>query len=76
MNADQWNSNHGIGTPVRYWPLKKNGRFVVAGDSTKPVDTETRSEAWELGDGTPVVAIKGKSGGVALDHLELRESTT
>lgn len=36
-----------------------------------PVDTTTRSEAWALGDGSVVVLIEGKAGGVHLSHVEV-----
>lgn len=62
MTADEWNANHSVGTPVRFWPVmpKRDGEAV---------DTATRSEAWELG--RPVVLVKGIAGGVALSHLEV-----
>ena len=31
----------------------------------------TRSEPWELGDGTKVVLLEGKSGGFSVDYLEI-----
>lgn len=34
-------------------------------------DSTTRSAAWELGDGHPIVKIEGRSGGVSLDHLDV-----
>lgn len=58
--AAAWNVSNPIGTPVRYWP--------VLGDPHH-VESKTRSEAWVLGDGTPVVSIAGRSGGVHLGHL-------
>lgn len=62
--ADEFNARHAVGTRVRYWPL--------CGESDPPpMESTTRTEAWTLGHGTPVVAIVGKSGGVALDHLEI-----
>ena len=63
--ADSWNAVHPIGTAVRYWPI------LPPIDSAPPVDTTTRSEAWELGDGSAVVLIKGKSGGIHLSHVEV-----
>jgi hypothetical protein len=33
--------------------------------------TKTRSVAWNLGDGRPVVMVDGVTGGVALSHLEV-----
>ncbi len=36
-----------------------------------PEDTTTRSEAWTLGDGSVVVLVSGKAGGVHLSHIEV-----
>lgn len=63
MDAKTWNELYPEGTLVRYWP--------IAGDDNWEA-TATRSEAWELGDGTPVVKIEGRTGGVSLDHLAIR----
>lgn len=65
MTAEQWNAAHPVGTPVRYWPIWPPIESVPA------VDTRTRSEAWALGDGTAVVMVEGRSGGVALSHIEI-----
>lgn len=64
MTAPMWNEACPIGTAVRYWPI------WPPIPSVPPVDTRTRSEAWALGDGTVVVLIEGKSGGVGLTHVE------
>lgn len=37
-----------------------------------PKEEEPRSEAWTLGDGSVVVLVEGKSGGVCLSHIEVR----
>lgn len=65
LNAVQWNKEHPPGAHVRYWPI------LPPIDGCPPVDAVTRSEAWELGDGSPVVLITGRSGGVRLSHLEV-----
>lgn len=65
MTAAQWNEQHPVGTAVRYWPIWPPIESVPA------VDTRTRSEAWHLGDGTTVVMIEGRTGGVALSHIEV-----
>jgi hypothetical protein len=59
--ADLWNEMHAVGTKVRYRP-------VLGSDAYE--ETVTRSEAWSLGDGTPVVSIDGRTGGVSLAHIE------
>lgn len=66
MTAPAWNAAHPVGTAVRYWPI------WPPVPSVPPVDSHTRSEAWPLGDGTVVVLIEGKTGGVALSHVEIR----
>lgn len=67
MAVAEWNSKHPVGTAVRYWPV------LPPVNSMPPTDTVTRSEAWALGDGTAVVLIEGRSGGVALSHVEIRQ---
>ena len=66
--AESWNSAHPVGTRVRYWAI-----YPPLG--VPPFDTTTRSEAWALGDGSIVVSITGKSGGVALSHVEVITAT-
>ena len=61
INLEAWNRENPPGTRVRYWC----GPCVGPGDISR-----TRSVAWELGDGRPVVLVEGKSGGVALTHVE------
>jgi hypothetical protein len=69
MTSDQWNESHPVGTRVRYWPvLNDDGSFARA---FPPTETITRSEAWDLGSGHPVVLIKGRTGGFHLGHLEV-----
>lgn len=63
--ATSWNAAHPIGTAVRYWPI------YPPVEGIHPVDTTTRSEAWTLGDGSVVVLIVGKTGGVFLSHVEV-----
>jgi hypothetical protein len=60
LTASQWNELYPVGTDVRYWPIR---------DEPECRDSTTRSEAWELGHGEPVVKIKGQAGGVLLSHL-------
>ncbi len=63
LTADQWNARHPAGTLVLAWPGTRD---------VEPLVTMTRSAAWPLGDGTPVVAVEGKAGGIHLDHVEPR----
>lgn len=64
MSAAQFNAENPIGTRVRYFPIK---------GVAESIDTKTRSEAWELGHGEPVVKIEGRAGGVCISHLEILE---
>ncbi len=58
---EAWNDRHPAGTPVRYWP---GGRIGPGRESV------TRSQAWNVC-GTPVVAVEGYAGGIALTHVEV-----
>lgn len=49
-----------VGSPVFYWPGVREG---------EPVKSVTRSEAWLLGDHTPVVMVEGHVGSIALSHV-------
>lgn len=60
MTAERFNAETPIGTPLRYYPIAGHSEFV---------ETKTRSEAWELGNGAPVVLVEGRSGGVSIHHL-------
>lgn len=62
MTAEEFNEKYPVGTEVLYWP---GARTDQAG-----IPSVTRSPAWEVGDGTPVVSVAGKSGGIALSHIE------
>lgn len=62
MTAAQFNARYPVGTLVRYYPIAGDRKFEA---------TATRSEAWELGDGTPVVSLIGFAGGKAIAHLEV-----
>lgn len=64
-SAESWNAAHPIGTAVRYWTI------YPPIESVPPIDTTTRTPAWVLGDGSVVVSIVGKSGGVHLSHIEV-----
>lgn len=56
-----WNALHPVGCRVRYYPVPGRGQHT---------DTVTRSEAWILGGHSIVVQIQGRTGGVAINHLE------
>jgi len=58
FSAEEWNELHKVGTPVR-----------VTLDDGRVWYTRTRSEAWNLGHGQPVVMLEGKSGGYSLARV-------
>jgi hypothetical protein len=58
FTAAEWNARHKPGIDV-----------VVALDDGTTWKTKTRSEAWELGHGQPVVMLEGKSGGYDLARV-------
>lgn len=60
-----WNERVPPGSLVRYWPVALEGTSQVS---------RTRSEAWSLGHGAPIVKIEGIVGGVSIDHLRLEET--
>lgn len=59
--VDLFNDHCPVGTPVRYWPVVGEGEGILS---------KTRSEAWLLSGHTAVVMIEGKSGAVAVSHVE------
>ncbi|MFJ3812223.1 hypothetical protein ACIPWE_38410 [Streptomyces sp. NPDC090073] len=74
MNAETWNQLHPIGTPVTAYPLTRpednNPAFF------QRLETVTRTPAWTLGDGEPVVSVVGYAGGICLTHIDLRTAAT
>ncbi len=64
--VDAFNAAHPIGTPVKFWPGLREGDGL---------DSQTRSGAWLVGGHTPVVLIENYAGGIALTHVEPRQST-
>jgi hypothetical protein len=67
MNAEEFNAKHPVGTAVRYWNV------LPPDPAFPPVETRTRTKAWTLGHGQPVVSIEGRTGGVDIEHLELSD---
>lgn len=53
------------------FPVGRKVRFYPWTQSSQHVDSSIRSAPWALGDGTLVVKIDGKAGGVSVDHLEV-----
>ena len=63
LTADQWNERYPEGQRVRFK------------DALSSFETTTRSKAWELGHGAPVVSLKGKTGGYLLKFITPLENT-
>ncbi len=59
MTSEEFNAKYPVGTPVVYQSL-------MGGEG---VQSTTRTPAWDLGCGAAVVSIKGKSGGLSLEHI-------
>lgn len=58
MTAEQWNERHPPGTPC-----------VLINSFGERIPTKTRSFAWNLGHGQPVVLVEGKTGGWELERV-------
>jgi hypothetical protein len=58
VTAEAWNAAYKPGQPV-----------IVRRDDGSLWNTKTRSEAWNLGHGQPVVMLEGKSGGYDLSRV-------
>lgn len=54
-----------VGTPVIYWGIVKQN-----GERFNPLKTVISSEPWDLGHGEVVCKLVGKSGSVAISHLD------
>ncbi|MGW0312078.1 hypothetical protein [Streptomyces flavidovirens] len=67
--ADEWNRLHPIGTPVLAYPLTRpednDPHFFTR------LETVTRTPAWTLGHGEPVVSVEGYAGGICLTHVDV-----
>jgi hypothetical protein len=76
MTADQWNDRYPVGTSVTAYPGIRPERAAksVTADVTT-LTTYTRSRAWSLGHGEPVVMVEGYAGGISLEHVDIRVQT-
>lgn len=61
MTAEEWNELYPVGTQVVAYPGSRDDA---------PLYTWTRSRAWPLGHGAPVVMVEGHSGGIVLSHVD------
>lgn len=60
MQANEFNQKYEVGQNVIY-----------TDDFGDKHETQTRSEAWELGSGEAVVSIKGRTGGHAISRIQV-----
>lgn len=68
MTADEFNARYPIGTPVTAYPLTRPEDNAPG--FFERLQTTTRTRAWTLGHGTPVVSVDGYAGGIALAHID------
>lgn len=88
--ADEFNKRYPVGTPVMAYPgirpddpiavayqkrVKEGRVFGGMTDPCKRLATVTRTPAWILGHGEPVVSVEGYAGGICLSHVDVREVT-
>jgi len=74
LTADQFNAAHPLGTPVIAYPGIRPEYAAEIGTTDYPrLVTRTRSAAWNLGHGEPVVMVDGFAGGISLEHIDLQE---
>ncbi|MER6098411.1 hypothetical protein ABT154_21635 [Streptomyces sp. NPDC001728] len=70
QTADAWNAAHAVGTRVIAYPACRPEYDAADAARTRLVTT-TRTPAWILGHGTPVVSVHGYAGGITLDHVDI-----
>jgi hypothetical protein len=71
LTAAEWNQLHPIGTPVIAYPGFRPEYAAKYGIEFTRLYTRTRSEAWTLSHGEPVVKVEGYAGGISLEHIDL-----
>jgi len=75
LTAEAWNERHPIGTPVIAYPGIRPKDPAAAASGVHRLETVTRSRAWNLGHGSPVVSVEGYSGGICLSHVDVVQQT-
>jgi hypothetical protein len=71
LTAAQFNAAYPVGTPVVAYPGVRPEDPHAASFGVRRLETRTRSAAWNLGHGDPVVAVEGYAGGICLTHIDL-----
>jgi len=62
MNAEQFNARYPVGTPVVAYPGARDDEGLI---------TRTRTPAWNLGHGAPVVSVDDYAGGICFTHVDV-----
>lgn len=70
QEADAWNAARPIGTRVIAYPSCRP-EFNAADAAKTRLVTTTRTPAWILGHGEPVVSVHGYAGGISLEHIDI-----
>jgi len=85
VTAEEFNALYPVGTPVVAYPgirpehpvavayrkAAEAGRTVRSEvNPCKRLETTTRTPAWTLGHGAPVVSVDGYPGGISLSHVD------
>jgi hypothetical protein len=65
--AAEFNAKYPPGTPVLF--------HKVIGRPETAVETKTRSVAWALPSGEPVVSVEGRAGGCSLEAIKVLATT-
>lgn len=74
LTAEQWNERHPIGTPVIAYPgIRPEYAAEIGTTQYTRLETVTRTRAWNLGHGEPVVSVEGYAGGISLEHVDVVE---
>ncbi|MEU2236116.1 hypothetical protein [Streptomyces vietnamensis] len=69
QRADAWNAAHPVGTRVIAFPLTRPEDNMPS--LFERLVTTTRTPAWVIGGGEPVVSVHGYAGGISLDHVDI-----
>ena len=70
QEADAFNAAYPVGTRVIAYPSVRPEFDAERAAQTRLVTT-TRTPAWILGHGTPLVSVHGYSGGIVLEHVDI-----
>ncbi|KAF0647124.1 hypothetical protein K701_25380 [Streptomyces fradiae ATCC 10745 = DSM 40063] len=89
LTADEFNAKYPVGTPVMAYPgvrpedpltirvrqRQRDGHYVdpASVELCEGLTTVTRTPAWTLGHGEPVVSVEGYAGGICLTHIDVIE---